>query len=200
MIRLFIITFTLTRDNKTGYSVNGCLLLLLTVWWCVACFATSHIYHDMIVNYHVYEAGKKIYLCEHLQRMAQDAYKHISNSIFALLRLVELCSYIALFSSACPRFAIFLPYCVRIVWKHLQTEFISLPLNRMYDIKRGIHVEISSFSILNCIKMSLMQLFCLSTTVEATGEIVHTNVNAISMPTANSQRFDRMCTTHDEKS
>lgn len=59
MIRLFIITFTLTRDNKTGYSVNGCLLLLLTVWWCVACFATSHIYHDMIVNYHVYEAGKK---------------------------------------------------------------------------------------------------------------------------------------------
>lgn len=143
---------------------------------------------------------KKIYLCEHLQRMAQDAYKHISNSIFALLRLVELCSYIALFSSACPRFAIFLPYCVRIVWKHLQTEFISLPLNRMYDIKRGIHVEISSFSILNCIKMSLMQLFCLSTTVEATGEIVHTNANAISMPTANSQRFDRMCTSHDEKS
>lgn len=127
MIRLFIITFTLTRDNKTGYSVSGCLLLLLTVWWCVACFATSHIYHDMIVNYHVYEAGKKnIFMRTFAKNGPRCIQTHLELNFCAITvsGIVFIYCFIFLCVSAIRHISSILrPYCVKTPsnWIHFIT-------------------------------------------------------------------------------
>lgn len=128
-------------------------------------------------------------LCEYFQRIVPKlcvciaSTRHLETHFIAYFCCITVnvivlayCFYSV--AVCCPRFTI-IHLCLSIaciVWKHLQNEFISLPLNhlRWYIRHKSINVYMEGtwkeehkcfkhfIFLLNCIKMSLLQLFSFS--------------------------------------